>query len=195
MAALIPLPKLIDQLSQLVKAQGAALYACSIANGLAVGRHPASLTHLVDFASESVRPLTKSEAMSDPIPMVSPPDFSTSYRRRAAFFFDLRGVREGCVSLKHLLAESLRAIEAAAPGTLEKLSQIKPRSRRIVARDKGELFDEIHLAERYAEPLMEGWWFGTNNSADGTKAWLERACGCAGLTWGKDFKTNLGQQT
>jgi len=38
---------------------------------------------------------------------------------------------------------------------------------------------------------MDGWWYGTNNSAGETNAWLERACSCSGLAWREDFKTSL----
>jgi hypothetical protein len=46
------------------------------------------------------------------------------------------------------------------------------------------------MAAEFAEQLGSGWWYGTNNSAQETRAWLERACSCAGLTWGVEFKTN-----
>jgi len=82
-------------------------------------------------------------------------------------------VRDGSVSAKQLLADGLKAIEAACPGTLEKLSHIKPRTRRIVARNPKDLFDEAHLVDEYSEQLAEGWWYGTNNSADRAKAWLQ----------------------
>ena len=75
---------------------------------------------------------------------------------------------------------------------LDKLTQIRPRSKRIVSRDKKLLFVNEKMAEDYGEPLGNGWFFGTNNSSQETRAWLERACKCAGLEWGKDFKTNVG---
>jgi hypothetical protein len=37
---------------------------------------------------------------------------------------------------------------------------------------------------------MEGWWYGTNNSALETNRWLRQACALAGLTWDKDFTTS-----
>ena len=190
MASYMPVPKLIEELTRVVQSNSAPLYARPVANGIAIGKDPGAPTHLVDFSSESVRLLDREAG--NPSGEIPVPDASTIYRRRAAYWFDVNGNRDGAVSLKQLLAESLRAIEAARPGTLEKLSHIKPRTRRIVARDRKDLFDEAHLADEFSEQLMEGWWYGTNNSADGTKAWLQRACTCAGLNWGKDFRTNLG---
>jgi hypothetical protein len=60
-----------------------------------------------------------------------------------------------------------------------------------VARDPSHLFDKQHLSEDHSERLIDGWWYGTNNSASQTRAWLQRACSCAGLKWGDDFKTSL----
>ena len=93
--------------------------------------------------------------------------------------------------MRDLLAGGLRALQEARPGTLEKLSHIKPRSRRIVARHPKDLFDKDHLAQEYAVKLSDGWYYGTNNSAQETNAWLERASSCAGLKWGAEFKTNM----
>jgi len=65
---------------------------------------------------------------------------------------------------------------------------IKSRTRRIVARDPSHLFDKQHLSEDHSERLIDGWWYGTNNSASQTRAWLQRACSCAGLKWATTSK-------
>lgn len=99
--------------------------------------------------------------------------------------------RVECGSLRELLGESLKALEGARPGTLDKLSHIKPKSKRIVSHDKKALFDSEHLSEEYGAKLLNGWWYGTNNSAQETNTWIERAAGCAGLKWGKDVRTSI----
>jgi hypothetical protein len=190
MASFMLVPKVIDELTRVAQGSAGPLYARAVANGIALGRDPGAPTHLLDFSSESV--VSINQEVAEPTETVAVGDGATAYRRRGTYWFDVRGVRGGAVSLKELLAKSLKAIEGACPGTLEKLSHNKPRSRRIVARNPKDLFDEAHLVEKHSEQLMDGWWYGTNNSADGTMAWLQRACSCAGLKWGKDFKTNLG---
>ena len=192
MASYMPVSKVIEKLARVVQTNASPVYARAVANGIALGRDPGSPTHLLDFSSEGV--VLLDQQIEEPAGHLPLADSAGVYRRRGAYWYDVTGVREGCVSLKQLLADSLKAIEAACPGTLEKLSHIKPRSRRIVARDPKDLFDEGHLADEYSEKLTEGWWYGTNNSADGTKAWLQRACSCAGLKWGKDFKTSLADE-
>jgi hypothetical protein len=93
--------------------------------------------------------------------------------------------------LRELLGEGLRSIEVSRPGTLEKLSHVKPGTKRIVARERRMLFDSEHLCDEYGDQLIDGWWYGTNNSSQETYRWLERACDCAGLKWGEDLRTNL----
>ncbi len=116
----------------------------------------------------------------------TPPQAS---RQTGKYLVDIRGQTIECTSLKHLLGEGLRALEKERPGTLDKLSHVKPRTKRIVARNPGDLFDQPELSAKYAERLSDSWWYGTNNSAAETNPWLERGCEMAGLRWGKDFTT------
>jgi hypothetical protein len=94
-------------------------------------------------------------------------------------------------SLKELLAAGLNGLERTSSGTLEKLSAIKPRSKRIVARNRNDLFESSALAAQYGERLNAEWWFGTNNSAQETNSWLRRGCELARLKWGSEFNTSL----
>jgi hypothetical protein len=165
------------------------------ADRLALGADPLNPGYVIDFSKEKIEPFALTQhGVGDPI-VTSPSPVEGSRprlaRRSGEYWFEMKGQRVEAGSLKELLAGGLRALEAERPGTLEKLTQIKPRSRRIVAHDPGQLFDRGHLVKDYAERLMNGWWFGTNNSAPETNAWLERACACSGLVWGEDFKTSL----
>ena len=157
---------------------------------LAVGADPLQPTSVVDFSREKIIPYADVDAVSAPLEV---PNVKTSklQRRSGDYWLEIRGKRVECVSLKELLAEGLRALEKAKPGMLDMLSLIKVRSRRIVARDASQLFDKPHLAKDYAEKLVNGWYYGTNNSARETSVWLERATELAALSWGGDFKTSL----
>ena len=44
----------------------------------------------------------------------------------------------------------------------------------------------------FSEKLVDGWWFGINNSAAETLSWLRRGAEIAGLEWGKDVETSFG---
>jgi hypothetical protein len=167
---------------------------------LAIGVDPFRPTQVIDFSKEQIGPWAPGElnAVSQQYNVSSPASAPVDNiegpritRRTGAYWFEIAGRRVECSSLKDLLAEGLRALEGACPGTFEKLSLMKPRSRRIVARDPKDLFDKGHLTQRYAERLVDGWWYGTNNSNPETNTWLQRACSCSGLKWDEDFKTSL----
>jgi hypothetical protein len=173
-------------------------------NRLALGTDPLKPTLVVDLSREAITPFAESkisEGSGAGNTLESSPDLREGVtlrgtRRSGDYWFEIKGRRANCHSLKELLANALLAIERATPGTLEKLSHVKPRSRRIVSRDPRLLFDKPHLARDYAERLGTiGWFYGTNNSANETNAWLQRACEIAGLKWHEQFKTSLAPST
>ena len=149
---------------------------------------------IIDLATEAVR----TEVAAPPKPERQLPSPTVSFlpspkasRQTGKYLAEVRGQTIECTSLKHLLGEGLRALENEQPGTLDKLSRVKKRTKRIVARNPGELFDQPELSAKYAERLSDAWWYGTNNSAAETKTWLERGCEIAGLRWGTDFRMTL----
>jgi hypothetical protein len=169
------------------------------ASRLALGIDSLQPTLIVDLSKEEVGPYnrpgpneTVSPLETGPQPVLGNGSAAKMPRRSGDYFFEIKGSRVNCGSLKELPFGSLRAFEESEPGTLEKLSRVKGRSRRIVAHDPAHLFSKAHLAEKYAERLMADWWYGTNNSAQQTLAWLKRACSRSGLKWGEDFRTNVG---
>jgi hypothetical protein len=194
-ATYITAAKLIDLVTTADPKKSMFLQVLS-ATRLGIGPDPLKPVAVIDLAREKIVSLSE-EPLKAPEPAqpagTDDLDGRRSSRRGGEYSFELNGKRSEFHSLRDLLAEGLRALEKARPGTLEKLSHIKPRSRRIVARDPKELFDKGHLAKKYADKLSDGWYYGTNNSGDETNAWLERACSCAGLKWGEEFKTSLGR--
>jgi hypothetical protein len=115
-------------------------------------------------------------------------------RITGSYWVEINGSKTECRSLKELLVASLRLLEQKRPGTLEKLSFLKKRTKRIVSLRRESLFDKKHLSQNYSENLMDGWWVGTNNSSDETQAWIERATECAGLKRGTEVRTTLGDR-
>ena len=84
-------------------------------------------------------------------------------------------------SLADILEAVLVYLEERKPGTLAQLSAVKKRTRRIVSRDRAQLFDRAHLANKHARKIKGNWWMGTNNSKDETRKWISRACDIAGI--------------
>lgn len=84
-------------------------------------------------------------------------------------------------TLGALLVGVLRSLEKRNPGTLETLSTITRRKRRLVARRKTDLYPgNPHLAD-YALPVNETWYVGTNYSAADVEAILLHAAVASGL--------------
>jgi hypothetical protein len=180
--------KLVDLLKT-ANASGNLHVSVLTANQLALGADPLKPTSVIDFSKEAVRPITSQDAQIEVRAEVRAPPRAS--RRSGKYLLDIKGNTIECGSLKDLLAEGLRALEKHQRGTLDKLSAIKRRTKRIVAREAQRLFDQPELAEKYAARLTDGWWYGTNNSADETNTWLRRGADLAGLKWGKDFTTSL----
>ncbi len=62
------------------------------------------------------------------------------------------------------------------------------RTRRLVARNRTELYDMSHLTDKYAMQLENGWWLGTNLSQSSVRKHIETACGVAGLEYNVHLK-------
>ncbi len=162
---------------------------------LAVGISPLLPTSIIDLSGETVRPFSEVDRLTIDPPKPAPSGAAGTRlaRKTGRYGLAFKGEITETGSLKELLAEGLRKIEACVPGTLNKLTMLKPRTKRIVARDPRALFDQAELAEKYGERLMDGWWYGTNNSADETLTWLRRACEYASLEWAKDIVVDVAQ--
>jgi hypothetical protein len=173
----------------------------SIVNGcqLALGRDPLRPTSVIDFSNETHSDVAPANGAAVPAKAEQTPqkltvgDFtSRAGRVSGQHWFELKGKKRECRSVKDLLLQSLKAIEAERPGTLEKLSGLRKRTKKIVAREPNQLFlVNKHLVKDHAEQLVDGWWVGTNNSSQETEAWLRQAAEYAGLSWGREFKTSL----
>ena len=196
----ISVSKLIQLLSKVDTQRDMHLRVLS-ANRLLLGNDPFHPTHSIDLNAEVISAYDSDEKAGGNVKVNLPTSTTESgplgakfARSSGQYWYEIKGQRTQCRSLKELLREGLRALERSVPGTLEKLSQLKPRSRRIVARDPRQLFDREHLVTDYAEQLVDGWWFGTNNSSHETNLWLSRACAFADLEWGTEFTTSLPGQ-
>jgi hypothetical protein len=186
MASFLKSTKLIDLLQHAdPKGEMAVLV---LADGrLGLGTDPLKPVIAIDLGAEQLAGLSSTLRVETAIIKENRP-VTTSYGQ---YQFEIRGHVIRANSLKDILRHALLALERITPGTLDKLSMIKPRSKRIVSRDRSKLFDTAKLTGGFSEQLDNEWWFGTNNSAQETKAWLERAARCAELSWGRDCSATL----
>lgn len=89
-------------------------------------------------------------------------------------------------SATQMLVHGLDLIEAARPGTMDKLSTRKKQSKRPVAKTRAALYDVEH-PDSHSVQLKCGWYAGTNNKAAEARNILRQAVELSGLVWGKDF--------
>ena len=150
---------------------------------LLVADGPFGPGRVIDIRSERVDDLA-------PKDVVASLSEAAGVRASGSFWVEVEGRRIGCKSIKTLLLTALDMIEKARPGTLEKLSRAKKRTKRIVAREKRDLFDTQHLSEQFSEKIAGGWWVGINNSKAEVIAWLRLAAFHAGLEWDRDIRTS-----
>ncbi len=153
-------------------------------NQLALGIDPLHPSSVIDLSKEVIRSLEQVQVQKAVNPPPQTPLHSGSQaalsptlrspRTSGKYYVEIKGNVMECQSLKEMLAKGLRAFEQNKPGTLEKISKIRPKTKRIVARERRDLFGNANLVEKYAERLDDDWWYGTNNSTQETEACLKR---------------------
>ncbi len=94
-------------------------------------------------------------------------------------------------SATQLLIEGLNIIEEKYPGTLEKFSMQKGRSKRAVARTRADLYDYPH-PDNHSAALKSGYFVATNNKDPEARGFLSAAAEIAGLKWRKNFVVRRG---
>lgn len=165
-----------------------SLYVSTADGKLRIGPDPFNPSAMIDLSLEEVVPFERDGVSVTAVEEVAA---RRQPRKGGEYWAEFDGIKRPANSLKGLLAAALTLLELRHPGTLKELSEIKLRSRRIVAQDPNDLFEKPELVKNYAEKLQEGWWYGTNNSATETRNWIERACLAAGVRYGVDLTTNL----
>lgn len=71
---------------------------------------------------------------------------------------------------------------------LDRLSEIETPGRRIVSKNPERLYKNTpHLAEDFAKPLIDDWWFDTNLSVQQIKSRLSTASKLAGYSYGDNL--------
>lgn len=86
-------------------------------------------------------------------------------------------------SATQALIEGLNLIERHVPGTIAKLSLQKKRTKRPVAQNRSELYDNPG-SEKYSSTLQNGYFVATNNKTSESIGILREALKLAG-PWGK----------
>jgi excisionase family DNA binding protein len=152
------------------------------------------LSNQVEWQTEERRKATSSTgagAGKDPIRTHPPRTRAT--RRRDTITFTLLGTVREAGSAIDLLTQVVEQLAAKDPSFLERLSQVKGRTRRYVARQKEDLYPgRPDLVQQYSKQLKSGWWLGTNYNSNLIYSIVKKSCQIAGLRWGADLVVGTG---
>ena len=101
--------------------------------------------------------------------------------------FVLRGQRVECPNAIITLTHVIQRLDSGSPRFMEGLAEAtKGKTRRLVARNRSDLFDQSHL-EKHSVDLGNGWWMGTNLSSDAIRRRILTACRVAGIRFGSQL--------
>lgn len=160
-------------------AAASARFAWIKGGELSIGSDPSAPEFIVDFAKETLVPIGRAVATSEPPePTILP---NHAGRRTGRFRAAVEDRMIVAQSAKTLLIGTLAHIEMIRPGTLEKLASEKGRTKRIVSRNRDDLYEDPGL-RNLSELIDGGWWVATNNSFEEIAKFIGRAAFHAGLT-------------
>ena len=87
------------------------------------------------------------------------------------------------------LASLLTTFADGDPQFMERFAKrTVSKTRRLVARNRSELYEKTHLIDRHSKKLENGWWIGTNLSKKQVRVHIETACAEAGVRFGSQLK-------
>ncbi len=114
---------------------------------------------------------------------------SAAMRSRGLWTVEVLGECAAAPNMIEAYRTLLLALHAKFPDFLEKFSKQKSRSRRFVARSAPDLYDRSpHLADSFAEKLVDGWFFDSNLSTSQVAMRARMAASVLGLRYGRDVR-------
>ena len=110
----------------------------------------------------------------------------TSSRKIVGFVLDGQRVDTGIAN--RVLAELLKEFQRRDSEFMERFSaRTIGRTRRLVATNRDDLYDVVHLREDYSLDLGNGWWLGTNISTGTVRKYINVACDVIGVHFGSQL--------
>jgi hypothetical protein len=110
-------------------------------------------------------------------------------RSRGLWSVDVKGERISAANMKEAYRTLLLKLDEVSPNFIERFASERARSRRFVARKPTDLYDSSpHLADEYAQPLKDGWYYDTNLSTEQVAKRARVAARVAGLSYGREVR-------
>ncbi len=102
---------------------------------------------------------------------------------------DLGNERTETGSAIATLSEVIKKFARDDPSFMARFSEATVgRTRRVAARTPTALYEKAEFVEKYSEDLGNGWWLGTNRSADTIRRNVEVACRLAEVRFDSELK-------
>ncbi len=144
---------------------------------------------LKGLLSDAPPPRTPDDAPTTPRPPspggTRPPE-PGNRSRIVGFILDNGAVETGAAI--RTLVEVLKAFDRRDPGFMERFAdQTAGRKRRLVARNRDDLYDRSDLVRDHSTDLENGWWLGNNISSQQVRNKVEIACQTAGVNFGSQL--------
>ena len=146
------------------------------------------------FNTMSAPSRSKSRRSTTPSPSQSKksasiPSQSAVGKKSKLVGFSLEKESVNTSSARETLAEILKKLQDRDPGFMDRLAkETVGRKRRLVARDRNDLYDDPKFVERSSLDLGNGWWVGHHLSTRNIKKKIETACEVAGVKFGSQLK-------
>ncbi|MDD9909010.1 MAG: hypothetical protein OXR62_04885 [Ahrensia sp.] len=158
---------------------------CSLdkAGQFLIGANPAKPDMKIDFGRERVVSGSPKHTPNGSVSVIVAPPETDTGRTTGAHWIRLNGEQHNFKSQRQLLRHTVLYFAARDEAFLERLSLEKTPSRRLVARNKYDLFKNKKLTDKHSEPLTNGWWLNTNNSGDQCKSWIRVIARISGHSW------------
>lgn len=113
-------------------------------------------------------------------------------RSTGSYGFVLNGKKMSFNNMKAAYKNCLLELASVDGTFLTSLSKEETPARRLVARDRKALYKKTpHLADEFAEELVDGWWLDTNLSQQQVESRLQIACKVANIVFGSDLELNF----
>lgn len=149
--------------------------------------HDDVVTFLRDLPSPTLPP----EPTPNPIPVApkpqpSPPRPESTKARISGFMIGAERIEVG--TARGTLIAIILKFDQNDPTFMERFYRASTtRRRRLVSRNRAELYDKPHLVSE-AKDLGNGWWIGTNLSQQQIRSRIKTACSVAGMEFGRELK-------
>ena len=141
----------------------------------------AILRRLLKLPNDAARPFSALATQSS--------ESRSPIRQRGLWTVRINERRTAAANLKEAYRTLLEELQKQDPKFLEEFSAERSRSRRYVSRSPTCLFlASPELAKDHAKPLVDGWYFDTNLSAQQVAQRARVAARLCGLSYGRDVQ-------